>query len=135
MNKIIQVLEDKRLFEEKQIQRLNEMINKKNMFIDKMKKYKHDYDAMNGMRLSHHVPALLQNLKKFLNKMDESIHSEVLIIQQLVKEKEGIQRRMIEIDQKIKAIKLLAQKQERKRLIKAENREQDALESLMNSQA
>jgi flagellar biosynthesis chaperone FliJ len=130
---VIQALNQQKKVEQDAIARISAYINKKKNFILKITAYRKDYDSVNGLRLSHQIPALNINLNHFLVKMQNSIHTEEKAIAQAEMDKASVAKRLAKVEQKIKAMEVLLKKKKHHQARLSENREADALDELAST--
>src|SRR5690348_7341939 len=109
---VIKALNQQKKVEQDAIARITNYIGKKKHFILKINQYRKDYDSVNGLRLSHQIPALTINLNHFLEKMKNSIRVEEKAIEQAEADKECVAKRLAKVEQKIKAMEILLKKQQ-----------------------
>jgi flagellar export protein FliJ len=131
--KVIQALNQQKKVEQDAIARINAYINKKKNSILKITQYRKDYDSVNGLRLSHQIPALTINLNHFLVKMQSSIHAEEKAIAQAEMDRACVEKRLVKVEQKIKAMDVLLKKKQHHQAKLAENRESDAMDELAST--
>ncbi len=120
---ILAALEREKQNEMKKLAYFDQLIQKKLSFITKMMNYRGEYDIKNGVKLSHTVPALMINLGKFTSKMEDSILVEKKLLDKVRKDREVIEKNMVRILQKTKAIELIIKDRETTLLIQTENRD------------
>lgn len=130
---VIQALNQQKKVEQDAIARINSYIDKKRHFIIKITQYRKDYDSVNGLRLSHQIPALNINMNHFLEKMKNSIRVEEKAIEQAEMDKQCVAKRLVKVEQKIKAMEILLKKQQHHQATLAENREADAMDELVST--
>lgn len=120
---ILVALEREKHNEMKKLAYFDQLIQKKLSFITKMMNYRHEYDVDKGVKLSHTIPSLMINLGKFTKKMEDSILVEKQALDKIKKNREVIEKNMVRILQKAKAIELIIKDRETTLLIQNENRD------------
>ena len=98
--------------------------------LQRISKYRCDYENDNVAKLSKTIPALMINMIDFLHKLDVSIKEEAVNLDKFNKEMNEIIKRMSVLDMKIKAINIKIADIEKKHRINAENREASLIEEM-----
>ena len=120
---ILAVLEREKQKEMKKLAYFDQLIQKKISFITKMMNYRSEYDVKNGVKLSHTVPSLMINLGKFTQKMEDSILVVKNALDKIKIDREVIEKNIVRISQKAKAVELIIKDRETTLMIQNENRD------------
>jgi len=101
---IARILENDRLGEVSVLSRLQKTLLDKKTTLERITKYRSDYENDNVAKLSKTVPALMINMIEFLNKLDITIRDEQQNVEKLNHEIDQVRARVDEFDCKLKAI-------------------------------